>query len=301
MRIKNLLKKVFSSNYVWSSAIHESNDLKLNIANLKLNKVFTGKLLRLDNLLPHTLADPFLIAKENVLYIFLESQSRRQQGKIISYMTKDLKNYTNLGIILEEDYHLSYPFVFSHDNAEYLIPESESASEITLYKFEAFPYRPKKIRVLLHGRYCDTSLFYYEGLWYLFTTSDKGLEIFWSENLLNSEFQPHFKNPITNDSKFCRSGGSIFIMDDKIFRPCQDCSNTYGENINIMEITELSTKQYNETQRYNNLFNSDFSGWNKNGGHHLSIVNFMNKYIIATDKKHRDLFINKFISLIRRP
>ena len=121
MRIKNLLKKVFSSNYVWSSAIHESDDLKLNNANLKLNKLFAAKLLRLDNLLPHTLADPFLIAKENVLYIFLESQSRRQQGKIICYMTKDLKNYTNLGIILEEDYHLSYPFVFSHNNAEFLI------------------------------------------------------------------------------------------------------------------------------------------------------------------------------------
>ena len=92
-------------------------------------------------MLPHTLADPFLMVWGNALYIFLESQSPRHQGKIIGYRTTDLNNYKSLGTILEEDHHLSYPFVFNYDDSQYLIPESESAGEVALYKFEDFPYR----------------------------------------------------------------------------------------------------------------------------------------------------------------
>ena len=251
-------------------------------------------------MLPHTLADPFLMVRGDALYIFLESQSPRHQGKIIGYRTTDLNNYKSLGTILEEDHHLSYPFVFNYDDSQYLIPESESAGEVALYKFEDFPYRPKKIKVLLYGNYHDSSLFYHHKIWYLFTTSSKGLEIFWTENLMESNFQPHAANPITSNPKFSRSAGSIFIINNKIFRPCQDCSNSYGENIHIMEITDLSCHKYSERKIYNNLFNSTFSKWNKNGGHHLSIVNFMDKYIIATDKKHYDLYINKFFSILSR-
>ena len=251
-------------------------------------------------MLPHTLADPFLMVRDDALYIFLESQSPRHQGKIIGYRTTDLNNYKSLGTILEEDHHLSYPFVFNYDDSQYLIPESESAGEVALYKFEDFPYRPKKIKVLLYGNYHDSSLFYHHKIWYLFTTSSKGLEIFWTENLMESNFQPHAANPITSNPKFSRSAGSIFIINNKIFRPCQDCSNSYGENIHIMEITDLSCHKYSERKIYNNFFNSTFSKWNKNGGHHLSIVNFMDKYIIATDKKHYDLYINKFLSILSR-
>ena len=40
-------------------------------------------------MLPHTLADPFLMVRDDALYIFLESQSPRHQGKIIGYIKKN--------------------------------------------------------------------------------------------------------------------------------------------------------------------------------------------------------------------
>jgi hypothetical protein len=256
--------------------------------------------LRFSGSAPHTLADPFLIVIDKTLYIFLESQSPKNQGKIVAFMTNDLTNYHAIGTILEENHHLSYPFVFDHHGSQYLIPESESSGEVTLYQFENFPLNPKKIKVLLQGSYCDSSVFYHNELWYLFTTSQQGLEIFWSENLVLSDFTPHTQNPITNNPQFSRSAGSIFINGDKIVRPSQDCSNSYGENINLMEIINLSPTHYSEIQIHNNLFDAKFSKWNKDGGHHVSIVKFMDRYIIASDKKDCDLFINKMLYPLRR-
>ena len=209
-------------------------------------KVFGTRALRINNNLPHTLADPFLIVKGKTLFIFLESQAPNQKGKIIAYQTRDLINYQNLGVILEKDFHLSYPFVFEYGRSHYLIPESESAEEVALYKFINFPYEPIKHKILLTGKYFDSSLLFYNKLWYLFTSSSEGLQIFWSKDLLNSDFQPHKKNTITINPEYSRSAGSIFKIEDKLYRPCQDCSNTYGENINIMEITNLSSDEYDE-------------------------------------------------------
>lgn len=263
-------------------------------------KVFGTRALRINNNLPHTLADPFLIVKGKTLFIFLESQAPNQKGKIIAYQTTDLINYQNLGVILEKDFHLSYPFVFEYGGTHYLIPESESAEEVALYKFINFPYEPIKHKILLTGKYFDSSLLFYNKLWYLFTSSSEGLQIFWSKDLLNSDFQPHKKNTITINPEYSRSAGSIFKIEDKLYRPCQDCSNTYGENINIMEITNLSSDEYDEKLAINHFFKTSVSSWNRNRGHHLSVVNFMEKYIIATDKKHNDILLNKFLFAFRK-
>lgn len=298
--IKNLLKNIFSSNKLWSSAIHEADSFNFDNIHLKLKKVFGTRALRVTNKLPHTLADPFLIVKGKALYIFLESQAPNQKGKITAYQTTDLINYQNLGVILEKDFHLSYPFVFEFNGFHYLLPESESAEEVALYKFKNFPYNPTKFKVLLTGRFFDSSLIFYDELWYLFTSTSEGLQIFWSKDLLNADFQPHKKNPITINPKYSRSAGSIFTIDDKLYRPCQDCSNSYGENVNIMEITHLSCHEYAEKVAKDRFFETSISPWNRNTGHHLSIVNFMEKYIIATDKIHNDILVNKFLFPLRK-
>ena len=83
----------------------------------------------------------------------------------------------------------------------------------------------------------DSSLIMNNNTWYLFTTSDRGFEIYWSEDILNDEFKPHAMNPITSDKKFERSGGSPLLIKGKIYRFIQNCSNISAKIVKKMWIT----------------------------------------------------------------
>ena len=53
--------------------------------------------------------------------------------------------------------------------------------------------------------------------------------------------------------------GKIFISNHKIYRPSQDCSENYGNALNISEITILNESEYSEK-----LVSKVRANWNKN-------------------------------------
>ena len=209
-KIKNLLIFFLKPNKVWCSALYSLPQFSFEKSLGSPIKIFNTKKLRFSKNTPHTLADPFLLSDKGKLYVFLESQSVDSKGVIKALVTDDLMNFEDLGVVLKKDYHLSYPFVFKHNSSYFLLPESLEAKEVTLYKFKNFPQKPVKEKTLLKGKYYDSSLILVENIWYLFTTSKKGLEIFWSEDMLKSDFTPHPMNPITTNLKY--SGKSSLIL-----------------------------------------------------------------------------------------
>lgn len=247
----------------------------------------------------HTYADPFLFAHKENLYLFYESQAVGQKGKIEAYRTSNLKEFLYLGEILREDFHLSFPFVFSHGPSVFLIPETAENSEVSLYRFADFPYTVVKERTLLKGVYFDSSVIRHRDVWYLFTTSSKGLEIFFTDDLEKGAFTSHPQNPITNDPKYNRCGGGLVEMNNQLYRIAQDGSAGYGRNINIMRIRDLSKNAYDEEVFIDKYFELNET-WNSRGGHHLSLTDFNGQMVIAVDGKQNDLFINKFLALMHR-
>ena len=175
------------------------------------------------------------------------------------------------------------------------MPESLKENEIALYKFENFPFGLVKYKVLLKGTYSDSSLVEYNGLYYVFTTSERGFEIFYTDDIEQNTLLPHACNPITRDLRYSRNGGAPVKLNNELYRIAQDCSVEYGRNIHIMKIKTLSPTEYEEILVHENYFEKD-AGWNSKGGHHLSMIDFHSKKIIAVDGKQYDYIMNKFLA-----
>jgi len=118
-------------------------------------------------------ADPFIVFHNNVYNIFFEEKYNKQSRGHISNIQIDEKGnlLTNSEVVLQEEYHLSYPFVFSYDNQHYMLPESAEISELYLYLSHDFPKGWKKHKLLLSGfKTYDPTLHFHNGFWYLFCT-----------------------------------------------------------------------------------------------------------------------------------
>ncbi|MFN3946354.1 MAG: hypothetical protein ACK4K7_15665 [Allosphingosinicella sp.] len=232
-------------------------------------------------------ADPFLWAEADALYIFLEAEPRGADGRIEAWRTADLSGFEFVGEVLREPHHLSYPFVFGDGDARYLVPESAAAGGVFLYEFEDFPRRPVRRRALLKGRYTDSSLIRENGLWYLFTTSPVGLEIHFAEDLVRGAFRPHPMNPITSDKRYSRSGGGVLRTAAGLVRLAQDCSTSYGANLNLLAVDRLTPDAYAERPLAEHIFPcADW--WNRLGVHHLSVASFGGRTVVAIDGKQKD-------------
>jgi hypothetical protein len=68
-------------------------------------------------------ADPFIVAKNDYYYIFVEEFIYKANKAHISVLKLDNKgNLLSSTRLIERQYHMSYPFVFSLDNVYYMIP-----------------------------------------------------------------------------------------------------------------------------------------------------------------------------------
>ena len=293
----NILQK-FKRNRIWNVAVYvEKLDFSFQNKIHSPVTVFNSKKLRKGRKHLHTYADPFLFSQNSELFLFFESQTAFEKGKIEAVKTSDLVNFEYVGEILKEAWHLSYPFVFESDSSIFLIPESLEKNEICLYEFEEFPHKPKKVRVLLEGQYKDSSLIKHNGKWFLFTSSERGFEIFFTDNIRHGKLTAHPMNPITTSPKYSRCGGGPIMVNCEMYRISQDSSAEYGKNISALRINKLSGTEYDEEIIVDDYFALDET-WNSRGGHHFSLTEFKDKQVIAVDGKQNDFFVNKFLSLL---
>eukprot|EP00124_Ichthyophonus_hoferi_P003791 Ihof_evm6s354 gene=Ihof_evmTU6s354 len=54
--------------------------------------------------------------------------------------------------VIKESFHLSYPFIFEHQNETWMIPETGDNRDVRLYKSHDFPYDWQLEKVLLSGK-----------------------------------------------------------------------------------------------------------------------------------------------------
>jgi len=249
---------------------------------------------------PHTCADPFLFSKDDSLYIFYEKVFPHRHGTINALVTKDLCSYHDMGEILREPYHLSFPYVFQDLNGNiFMMPESSRFGVLSLYSFREFPRNVVKARDLLVGNFYDSSVILERERWYLFTTSPEGLHIFLTDDLRGGELRAHPLNPVSTDPRYCRCGGAPFRVGERLFRVAQDCSESYGRNIHLFEIVEISENRYQEILVRENAIDLQ-PDWCRLGSHHLSVTTFLGKTVICVDGKEPDVYANRFFSLFSR-
>ena len=181
-----------------------------------------------------------------------------------------------LGPVLEEDFHLSFPYIFKYNEQIFMCPETHQKEEIRIYICEKFPHKWKFYKTLIKKiNAVDTVLFEKDKLWWLITSTSNRfmndfneLNIFYSENgPLTDDWQAHALNPVVVNSNIARNGG-IIIDKEKIFRISQKNGfNFYGENFSINEIKILNKDNFKEDKILN-----IFPRFKKNikGTHHLN-------------------------------
>ena len=106
------------------------------------------------------IADPFLFAWNNQIYLFFELLNlRSRKGEIAGAVSRDGVHWEVLGIVLAQDHHLSFPLVFADQAAIYMLPESHQTGQIILYRAKAFPFDWEPVAILLEGApYSDAVL-----------------------------------------------------------------------------------------------------------------------------------------------
>ena len=293
---------------LWSVGIFKQ-DAFFNLENSSLSdciKVFSSKKPRFRKKHIYTIADPFLFANQESLFLFAEINRFFDKGYIVCWETIDLNKWHFHGIILKQPYHISYPFIFrDNDDTIYMLPETTEADEVALWKFEKFPKQITRYKSILKGKWFDSNIFYSNGTYYLFTTSEKNeLHIFYNSSLSTNTWQPHPSNPITNNKAYSRNGGGVLKINESLYRIAQNCSVEYGSNIVIRKILTLNPQFYEEVPCVDDFKPISNYRWQSLGRHHLSIVDFKSEKIIAMDGKEYDLYVNqlysKSYSLIKR-
>lgn len=236
-----------------------------------------------------TVADPFLIRSDNNrLYLFHEVVYKTEnRGKIaVSIFDPDNNRWEYQGVVIDEPFHLSYPYVFCADGSYYMIPESKAAKSVRLYAATDFPMKWELIKPIIENRkLVDPSLVYFEGKYYLFANRKKRLYLYHTENL-TGPWTLHPKSPVRRGN-YARCGGRIFQYNAQLFRPAQNLSTGYGTSMRIFRIRKLSDKQYAEEPVGKGEFLHPFGNtWARFGMHHFEVLKFSeNDYFTVFDGK----------------
>jgi len=204
-------------------------------------------------------ADPFLIIKNNVYYLFFEEKKFSSSIGHISCLTLNERGtmLSSPQVVLKEDFHLSYPFVFSYNGQDFMIPESAQSRNLFLYVSIGFPNKWQKHKMLIAGiKIYDATLHFHNGYWYLFCnakeddsqSSDAYLYIYYSRNFLEEDFIPHSMNPQYRDVRCSRPAGKIFEKNGRLIRPAQIGTPHYGSGIILHEIKELTPTSFVEVE-----------------------------------------------------
>ena len=215
-------------------------------------------------------ADPFMIRG----HMFFEVLTDKGKGEIGMATSSNGLEWRYEQIVLREDFHLSYPYVFEWQDVLYMIPETLGANAACLYRADDFPRRWSRAAKLIDGPCADPSIVRYHDLWWLFLCpvpyQHDTLRLYFSEDL-RGPWCEHPRSPIIRGDK-CRArpAGRIIAMNDKLIRFAQDCLPQYGTRVRAFDILELTTTTYVEVENAASpILQPSGNGWNAGGMHHV--------------------------------
>ncbi len=193
-------------------------------------------------------ADSFGFEKDGMLKIVFEDWDyKTRKGKIS--MVDFVKGEPQKKIAaIEEPFHVAYPYIFEHEGWVYCVPESASANQVRLYRYENQKFIFQKV-LIDNFPAVDPTLFYLEGLYWIFAThrqhSNTALYAFYAENFDGPYFS-HKNNPVKTDIRTARPAGNPFVSSGKLIRPAQDSSVTYGGRTVLNRIIKLTPTEFSE-------------------------------------------------------
>jgi len=195
-------------------------------------------------------ADPFGFVLDNgkQFILYEKYDYKTKMGQI--YMA-DPKEIQNEKPAFPKKEHQSYPYIFRDNDSIYCIPETAKSGKTSLYKFDNESYQFSYLKEILPNvGLIDPTIVHYDGLYWMFGTlaktgSNQSLYVYYSDDILGN-WLPHAQNPVKTDVFSSRPAGTPFWDGNKLYRPAQDSSKTYGWKISLCEILVLNKYVFRE-------------------------------------------------------
>lgn len=195
-------------------------------------------------------ADPFLYNEDEAYYYILceEFIFWEEKGKItLLTVEKNSFNLVSRRVIIEEPYHLSFPFCeFKGDS---ITPEASASGKIVKYFVnEKLNITGKTVIAdegLIDGSYITDET----GTTWLFASKTKNpLKDVYSYREVNGKFVPSPVDVICSDERVSRSAGRFFRFEGNLYRPVQDCEGRYGRQTIIMHVQSFGETGYEASE-----------------------------------------------------
>ena len=174
-------------------------------------------------------ADPFLLERDGETWLFAEYFSYRAARGVISCcrFKPDSHRFGDWREVLREPFHLSYPQLIPHGGEIYMIPETEEAEQLLVYRASSFPDHWERFAVLRRDcRWVDTTLLPDQKRMIAYAL-DAGTP---QACLLVSAETGETLRDLTDRRPLLlsRPGGAILTEGESWILPCQNGEKTYG-------------------------------------------------------------------------
>lgn len=202
-------------------------------------------------------ADPLGIDYNGKLFVFMEVFDKKVRKGYIGVSQVDKEgNMSTPEKVIEEQWHLSFPFVFKKGDSYYMIPESCKSEKLWLYKCKQFPLNWEAVSYIeKRPNQVDTVIFEREGKYYAVSSDIDPNNSYRSREKIEElvitgdrmEMRPSDLSFFTNrDYDYSsRSGGGFIDLNDSWKRVIQvSKEGIYGVAIEIRDSSINEGKIY---------------------------------------------------------
>lgn len=191
-------------------------------------------------------ADPFLYNEDEEHYYILceEFIFWEEKGKItLLTVEKDSYRLVDRRVIIEEPYHLSFPFCsFKGDS---IIPEACASGKMIKYSVDENLKVTGKTVIADEGLVDSSFVIDEKGEGWMYTSKNKNpLKDLYSYKEVEGKFIPCPESVILSDERIARSAGRFFYYGEELYRPVQDCEGRYGRQTRIMHVNSFGLNGY---------------------------------------------------------
>ena len=228
------------------------------------------------------IADPFFIKEKDSFYLFTELKGE-ENADIALFTSTDGLDYNYKGIVLNEDFHLSYPQVFKYKEEFYMLPETKQSGNVLLYKAENFPYKWKIEDTLIRNvQVKDPSILLSPELNLIVTVDDHMNQLLFTADSLKGTWK-EVKNYNSKMGNETRPGGRFFKFKNEWYLPVQDRSLGYGSGISLYKLNNSAGNLSLQLSESRYLHEMKEIPWFNRGMHHLDIQKIDNSYYMVYD------------------
>lgn len=183
-------------------------------------------------------ADPFILdVDDNTVSLLVEEYFYSSGKGRIACLKVDRKSFRLMSNepVLELATHLSFPFIRRVSGRIFIYPESCNSGEWKEYEYDPTAKRIISEKIILTRPLTDATIDH-KGRILTTELPDPNSNTLCVYELKDGDYFQ--TDRIRFDEKIARNAGAVFSCGGRIYRPAQECNDSYGHSVVIQEVLE---------------------------------------------------------------